>query len=63
MIRSIHRVAEALNIKTVVEFVENIEILRTLKKAGVPYGQGMALGRTGELKGLIENFVKVNSLS
>jgi EAL domain-containing protein (putative c-di-GMP-specific phosphodiesterase class I) len=31
MVRSIHSVAEAMNIKTVAEFVENEEILSELK--------------------------------
>jgi diguanylate cyclase (GGDEF)-like protein len=59
MVRSIHSVAEALNIKTVAEFVENDEILKELKLIGVHYGQGIGLGRPIELKHLIENFSQV----
>ncbi len=59
MVRSIHSVAEALNIKTVAEFVENDEIIRELKNIGVHYGQGMGLGEPVELNKLIENFPKV----
>jgi diguanylate cyclase (GGDEF)-like protein len=59
MVRSIHSVAEALNIKTVAEFVENEEILKELKLIGVHYGQGIGLGKPIELKNLIENFSQV----
>jgi len=59
MVRSIHSVAEALNIKTVAEFVENDEILKELKLIGVHYGQGIGLGRPIELKYLIDNFSQV----
>lgn len=59
MVRSIHSVAEALNIKTVAEFVENDEILKELKLIGVHYGQGIGLGEPVELKKLIENFSQV----
>lgn len=63
MVRSIHSVAEAMNIKTVAEFVENDEILKELKLIGVHYGQGIGLGVPVMLKDLIENFSKVKSLS
>ena len=56
MVRSIHSVAEAMNIKTVAEFVENEHILRELKTIGVHYGQGMHLGSPVAIKKLIENF-------
>ena len=59
MVRSIHSVAEALNIRTVAEFVESDDILRELKAIGVHYGQGMGLGEPVVLKNLIENFSKV----
>ncbi len=61
MVRSIHSVAEAMNIKTVAEFVENEEILKELKIIGVHYGQGMRLGEPVVLKDLIENFSRVES--
>ncbi len=56
MVRSIHSVAEAMNIKTVAEFVENEAILKELKNIGVHYGQGMYLGSPIPIKKLIENF-------
>ena len=61
MVRSIHSVAEALNILTVAEFVENDEILKELKEIGVHYGQGMGLGEPMVLKELIDNFSTVKS--
>ncbi len=61
MVRSIHSVAEAMNIKTVAEFVENEAILKELKLIGVHYGQGMHLGSPVAIKKLIENFSQLNS--
>ncbi|MES2636066.1 MAG: EAL domain-containing protein [Pseudomonadota bacterium] len=61
MVRSIHSVAEAMNIKTVAEFVENEAILKELKAIGVHYGQGMHLGSPVAIKKLIENFSQLNT--
>ena len=61
MVRSIHSVAEAMNIKTVAEFVENEEILKELKTIGVHYGQGMHLGSPVAIKKLIENFSQLTT--
>ncbi len=55
MVRSIHSVAEAMNIKTVAEFVENEAILKELKNIGVHYGQGLFLGSPLPIKKLVEN--------
>ena len=55
MVRSIHSVAEAMNIKTVAEFVENKSILKELKNIGVHYGQGLYLGEPMPIKKLLEN--------
>ena len=57
--QSIHSVAQALNIKTVAEYVENDAILHELKKIGVTYGQGNRLGEPVELKNLINQFAQV----
>ena len=61
MVRSIHSVAEAMNIKTVAEFVESEAILKELKNIGVHYGQGLYLGAPMPIKKLIESFSIVNS--
>jgi diguanylate cyclase (GGDEF)-like protein len=60
MVRSIHSVAEAMNIQTVAEFVENEAILKELKMIGVHYGQGLHLGHPMPMKKLIENFSIAN---
>ena len=60
MVRSIHSVAEAMNIKTVAEFVENKAILKELKSIGVHYGQGLYLGEPIPIKKLIENLSVFN---
>ncbi len=59
--QSIHSVAQALNIKTVAEYVESDAILQELITIGVGYGQGNRLGEPVELKHLIENLSKVES--
>jgi EAL domain-containing protein (putative c-di-GMP-specific phosphodiesterase class I) len=61
MVRSIHSVAEAMNIKTVAEFVENEIILNELKEIGVHYGQGLHLGSPMAVKKLIESFSKLQT--
>lgn len=61
MVRSIHSVAEALNIKTVAEFVENEEVLNELRTIGVHYGQGLHLGSPVAIKKLIEKFNSLNT--
>lgn len=61
MVRSIHSVAEAMNIQTVAEFVENDAILKELKLIGIHYGQGLHLGAPVPMKQLIDNFSVLNS--
>jgi diguanylate cyclase (GGDEF)-like protein len=61
MVRSIHDVAEAMNIQTVAEFVENEAILKELKSIGVHYGQGLHLGHPVPMKKIIENFSILNT--
>ncbi len=61
MVRSIHSVAEAMNIQTVAEFVENEAILKELKSIGVHFGQGLHLGHPLPMKQLIENFSILNT--
>ena len=61
MVRSIHSVAEAMNIQTVAEFVENDAILKELKLIGIHYGQGLHLGAPVPMKQLIDNFSVLNT--
>ena len=60
MVRSIHSVAEAMNIETVAEFVENDAILKELKLIGIHYGQGLHLGAPVPMKQLLDNFSVLN---
>ncbi|MGB4812231.1 MAG: EAL domain-containing protein [Methylophilaceae bacterium] len=61
MVRSIHNVAESMNIKTVAEFVENEEILKQLKMIGIHYGQGLHLGAPMKVNDLIEEYAKLHA--
>ena len=61
MVRSIHSMAEAMNIQTVAEFVENDAILKELKLIGIHYGQGLHLGAPMPMKQLIDNFTVLNT--
>lgn len=61
MVRSIHNVAESMNIKTVAEFVENEAILKQLEIIGVHYGQGLHLGAPIKIKDLIEEYAKLHA--
>lgn len=45
LVKSFVDISNALNIKTVAEFVENQEIVSTLQQIGVTYGQGYFYGR------------------
>jgi diguanylate cyclase (GGDEF)-like protein/PAS domain S-box-containing protein len=44
-VKSIIDIAHTLNIKTIVEFVENDEILEVVRDLGADYAQGFAIGR------------------
>jgi diguanylate cyclase (GGDEF)-like protein/PAS domain S-box-containing protein len=44
-VKSIIDIAHALNMKAVAEFVENDEILQTVRDLGVDYAQGFAVGK------------------
>jgi EAL domain-containing protein (putative c-di-GMP-specific phosphodiesterase class I) len=43
IVESIHKVAHAVGLKTIAEFVENMETLNHLNKIGVNYAQGYAI--------------------
>jgi len=45
MVKSIHQIGQFMGIKTVAEFIESEEILECVKKIGIDYGQGYALGK------------------
>ena len=50
MVRSINEIGHVMGKKTIVEFVENKEILACLKELGVDYAQGYHLGRPRPIK-------------
>ena len=62
MVRSIHNVAESMNIKTVAEFVENEAILKQLEIIGIHYGQGLYLGAPMKVQTLIDEYAKLHGL-
>lgn len=45
LVKSIHQIGQFMGIKTVAEFIESEEILECVKKIGINYGQGYALGK------------------
>lgn len=45
IVKTIVNLAKMLNIKTVAEYVENKEILETIKECGVDYAQGYLIGK------------------
>ncbi len=45
MVSAINQVGHAMGLMTIAEYVENKEIIQRLKKIGVDYGQGYALGK------------------
>lgn len=54
MVEAINHIAEGIGLKTVAEFVENQNILDTLKELHVNYAQGFHLGRPGVLMDVID---------
>jgi EAL domain-containing protein (putative c-di-GMP-specific phosphodiesterase class I) len=50
MVEAINRVGHVMRLKTVAEGVENLETLETLRKLGVDYAQGYAIGEPSPLE-------------
>jgi EAL domain-containing protein (putative c-di-GMP-specific phosphodiesterase class I) len=44
MVRAVHEVARAAGLRTVAEFVESDDIRESIRRIGVDFGQGLALG-------------------
>ncbi len=53
IVEGIHHIAEGMGLKTVAEFVENQDILNTLRDLKVDYAQGYHLGRPGKLANML----------
>jgi diguanylate cyclase (GGDEF)-like protein/PAS domain S-box-containing protein len=49
IVEAIHHMAHAMGIQTIAEFVENTEILTTLKTLGINYAQGYGIARPAPL--------------
>ena len=49
MVTAIHQIAQVMNIRTVAEFVENDDILTTLKRLGIDYAQGYSIAKPAPL--------------
>jgi len=45
MVKSIHQIGKFMGIETIAEFIESEEILECIKRIGIDYGQGYALGK------------------
>jgi EAL domain-containing protein (putative c-di-GMP-specific phosphodiesterase class I) len=58
MVKSINEVGQVMGMKTIAEFVENDDIITSLKALGVNFGQGYGIGKPEPLKNLIEAFPK-----
>lgn len=56
VVKSICEVAKALNKSTVAEFVENVELLQTLKNLGVDYLQGYYISRPLDIDAIEEKY-------
>lgn len=50
IVEAIHRMARAMGIQTIAEFVENTEILTKLKTLGINYAQGYGIARPAPLR-------------
>jgi EAL domain-containing protein (putative c-di-GMP-specific phosphodiesterase class I) len=55
MVEAINRVGHVMRLKTVAEGVESLETLETLRKIGVDYAQGYAIGEPIPMQELIAN--------
>ncbi len=57
MVEAINRVGHVMRLKTVAEGVESLETLETLRKIGVDYAQGYAIGEPIPMEELIAKAV------
>ena len=53
MVEAINRVGHVMRLKTVAEGVENLETLKTLRRMGVDYAQGYAIGQPQPLEDMV----------
>ncbi|WDE01166.1 EAL domain-containing protein [Thalassomonas actiniarum] len=60
LVKAIHETAQALNKKTVAEFVENEQTLMKLSELGVHYAQGYHISKPMDIKGLEDSRTQLN---
>jgi len=53
LVKSIHQIGKLMGIKTVAEFIESKDMAECVKKMGIDYGQGYALGKPKPIKDMI----------
>jgi len=63
MAKSIQSIAEAMNIKTIAEFVEDVETMQLLTEMGVDYGQGFYLSSPMPIENALGNFRQLSLLT
>jgi EAL domain-containing protein (putative c-di-GMP-specific phosphodiesterase class I) len=56
IVTSMNEIAHSLGLKTIAEYVENMEILEILKRIGVDYAQGYGIQKPMPLLELFNNF-------
>ncbi|VAW93746.1 diguanylate cyclase/phosphodiesterase (GGDEF & EAL domains) with PAS/PAC sensor(s) [hydrothermal vent metagenome] len=49
LVKSIHQIGQFMGMKTVAEFIESEELLECIRKMGINYAQGYALGKPEEI--------------
>jgi EAL domain-containing protein (putative c-di-GMP-specific phosphodiesterase class I) len=57
IVKAMCYVARGMGLKTVAEFVENMDVMTLLQELGVDYGQGFGLGRPGPLGEMFSDVV------
>ncbi|HZV97686.1 MAG TPA: EAL domain-containing protein [Methylophilaceae bacterium] len=58
MVQSIHSIAQAMDIKTIAEFVESPEVVEMLEVMGVHYGQGFYLGKPAAIESVFSELLE-----
>ena len=55
IVESANQIGHAMGMKTVAEFVENVDILKALNKIGVDYAQGYGIAKPQPIEELLKN--------
>jgi len=61
MVRSMNNVGEALEIKTIAEFVETKEIMQALESINVDFAQGYFIGKPEPMANLLSEDSKIQN--